>query len=108
MISSDAKGAPPLDCGATQPVSLFSWDGDELRPKVAIDGIFSPDHANGPCRSAPPKYFEVRKPVALSDARDPDATDAKNISSKLRLNWDRRREGEKEVVGPSGRACEPA
>ena len=90
MISSGAKGVPPLDCGATQPVPLFPRDGDELRPKVAIDGIFSPDHANGPCRSAPPKYLtDARDPVALTDARDPDATDAKNIASKLRLNWDR-------------------
>ena len=85
MISSDAKGAFPLDCGDTQPVSLFSWDGDELRPKMANGGIFFPDFENGSCRSAPPKNFEVREAVALTAARDPDATDAQNIASRLHL-----------------------
>ena len=89
MISFDARDASPLDCGVTQPAPLFSWDGEELRPKMANGGIFFPDFENGSCRSAPPKNFEVREAVALTDARDPDTTDTKNIASKSHLNWAR-------------------
>ena len=70
-------------------LSWFARDTEVLCSQMAICGIPPPDFQEGPYRSAPPKHFEACKAVALEDARDSSAPDAKKIAFRLHLNWDR-------------------
>ena len=55
--------------------------------KMANGGIFFPYSKDGPYQFVPPKHLTACSTVALGDASEARATDAKNIASKLYLDW---------------------